>query len=416
MRESNHFFFRGCEEAYCENIADKSFSNILCNDKIDVVYTWVNGSDPIWLKTMLHYKHIYERKKLERTMNDTNKINLFMANISAKDHNIDNRFRDMDELKYSIRSLFKYAPWIHHIYLVTDNQIPNWLDLSKSSKISIITHDQIFPNKSHLPTFSSPSIESHLHLIPNLSEYFIYFNDDVFLGNYIYPDDFYTKSQGYKIYQSWDLPKCHEGCLYSWLGDGYCDKLCNTKECNFDGGDCGNSVKTQEPTVNFNPTPNIISPHSGNNNYNNNNYTPLPTKQKLQCNTGCIPTWIGDKVCDNNCNNLQCGYDGPDCGIEVIINDLPFILFEDDIYDYTLEYENEIFSFYIPLEEYLNDTCNIINGYYYNEEYLYHVSYSEGYKTLIFVIDPGYRVESFSFIMELEFDTKISFFLNLINI
>lgn len=360
---------------------------------------------------MLHYKHIYERKRLEVIMNDTDQINLFMANISEKDHNIDNRYRDMEELKYSIRSLFKYAHWVHHIYLVTDNQIPNWLDLSQSSKITIITHDQIFPNKSHLPTFSSPAIESHLHSIPNLSEYFIYFNDDVFLGNYIYPDDFYTKSRGYKIYQSWDLPKCHEGCLYSWLGDGFCDKLCNTPDCNYDGGDCKkDNGSSSDAPVDFHNTPNIVSPHSGYS-YNNNNNNPQPTiKQKLQCSSGCVPTWIGDKVCDNNCNNLQCGYDGPDCGIEPIINTLPYIKFEDDIYNYTLEYENEILSFYIPLEEYLNESVNVINGYYYNEDVLYHVSYSEGYKTLIFVIDPEYRVESFSFIVELEFSTKISFY------
>ena len=30
----------------------------------------------------------------------------------------------------------------------------------------IITHEQIFPNKSHLPTFNSVAIESHVHRIP----------------------------------------------------------------------------------------------------------------------------------------------------------------------------------------------------------------------------------------------------------
>lgn len=181
------------------------------------------------------------------------KIDLIQSNSSLNDSLINikdnsNRYRDNDELKYSIRSLFKYAPWIHHIYLVTDSQIPSWLDLS-SNKITIVTHDEIFPNKryilikySHLPTFSSPAIESHIHKIPGLAKHYLYFNDDVFLGNYIYPDDFFTINRGYKIYQAWEVPKCHEGCLYSWLGDGFCDNLCNNPECNYDNGDCEKSI------------------------------------------------------------------------------------------------------------------------------------------------------------------------------
>jgi hypothetical protein len=36
----------------------------------------------------------------------------------------DNRFRDSEELRYSLRSLVKYAPWVRKIFIVTDNQIP----------------------------------------------------------------------------------------------------------------------------------------------------------------------------------------------------------------------------------------------------------------------------------------------------
>ena len=58
---------------------------------------------------------------------------------------------------------------------------------------------EIFPNKSHLPTFSSPSIEAHLHRIPGLSDKFIYLNDDVMFGRDVWPDDFYTHSNGQKV-------------------------------------------------------------------------------------------------------------------------------------------------------------------------------------------------------------------------
>ena len=107
----------------------------------------------------------------------------------------ENRFFDNDELKYSLRSLEKYMPWIRNVYLVTNGQIPHWLNMSHP-RIRLVTHEQIFANKSHLPTFSSPAIESHLHRIKGLSKRFIYFNDDVILMNKVYPDDFFTLSKG----------------------------------------------------------------------------------------------------------------------------------------------------------------------------------------------------------------------------
>ena len=48
-------------------------------------------------------------------------------------------------------------------------------------RLTIITHEDIFENTAHLPTFSSPAIESNLWRIPGLSEKFLYFNDDVFI-------------------------------------------------------------------------------------------------------------------------------------------------------------------------------------------------------------------------------------------
>ena len=122
------------------------------------------------------------------------------------------RFRDNDELKYSLRSIEKFAPWIRKVFIVTNGQIPSWLDLS-NPKVQIITHDQIFLNKSQLPTFSSAAIELNLHRIPGLSDYFIYFNDDVFLGQPVFPYDFYSLEQGQIMYYSWDVPECTSKCV-----------------------------------------------------------------------------------------------------------------------------------------------------------------------------------------------------------
>ncbi|KAL3841844.1 hypothetical protein ACJMK2_019943 [Sinanodonta woodiana] len=147
------------------------------------------------------------------------------------------RFEDNDELRYSLRSIEKNAPWVRHIYIVTNGQIPNWLNL-ENPRVTIVTHEEIFVNKSHLPTFSSPAIEGHIHQIPGLSDKFIYMNDDVMFGREVWPDDFFSYSTGQKVYLTWPVPNCQEGCPSTWIRDGYCDKACNNSECEWDGGDC----------------------------------------------------------------------------------------------------------------------------------------------------------------------------------
>lgn len=120
-----------------------------------------------------------------------------------------------------------------------------------------VTHDDIFINKSHLPTFSSPAIESHIHRIPGLAKKFIYMNDDVMFGKevsvvsvsltlklifplvlQVWPDDFYTSSFGQKVYLTWPVPNCADGCSPTWIKDGFCDSACNVSQCSWDGGDC----------------------------------------------------------------------------------------------------------------------------------------------------------------------------------
>ena len=63
--------------------------------------------------------------------------------------------------------------------------MPAWLDLS-NPRIKVVPHWDIFPNSSHLPTFSSPAIEAHIHRIPGLSDTFLYLNDDVMLGRQVW--------------------------------------------------------------------------------------------------------------------------------------------------------------------------------------------------------------------------------------
>lgn len=135
--------------------------------KVDLVYTWVNGED-------------LEYQKLSQSYSD-----------NPKDSNPE-RFRDSFQLlKYSLRSVEKYAPWVNQIYIVTCRpQVPDWLD-SNHSKITIIHHDEIF-DQEDLPTFNYNVIESYIHLIPNLTSDFLYLNDDFLFGNEVSLSDFFT--------------------------------------------------------------------------------------------------------------------------------------------------------------------------------------------------------------------------------
>lgn len=110
----------------------------------------------------------------------------------------------------------------------------------------IVNWQEIFPNKTHLPTFSSPAIEANIHRIPGLSKKFIYMNDDVMFGREVWPEDFYTQATGQRVYLTWPVPSCQEGCPSTWINDGYCDKACNNSECEYDGGDCTGGLSTYQ--------------------------------------------------------------------------------------------------------------------------------------------------------------------------
>lgn len=150
---------------------------------IDVVYTWVDGSDPDWL----------ERKNASLAKFGKQQINTIATNAS--------RFISRDELKYSLRSIAAYAPWVRRIFLLTDDQLPPWLDDTHPG-LTVIRHRELFGGTGVLPTFNSHAIESRLHLIPGLAEHFIYFNDDMFLGRPVPPTAFFHANGIAKFFPS----------------------------------------------------------------------------------------------------------------------------------------------------------------------------------------------------------------------
>ena len=179
----------------------------------DVVYGWVNGSDPAWQSSWEYYA---ERNEV------------FLA------HGIDSsqvaansafRWRDGEELRHSVRAVYQYGQAVaKKIYIMTadlpedivlshmekqqDNttdsdgekklpsvhldrqqpvgpstgeappmdpergQVPYWLDRSAETRaqVQVIHHSEFFMDKAGLPTFSSGAIESQLHHIPDLSD------------------------------------------------------------------------------------------------------------------------------------------------------------------------------------------------------------------------------------------------------
>jgi stealth protein CR2/Stealth-like protein len=141
---------------------------------IDVVYTWVDGSDPAW------------RKRKAQALG----ANPWVTGVSEHTAN-SSRFASRDELRYSLRALHCFAPWVRRVFLVTDGQAPPWLDVDHPN-LTVVDHAEIFGDTGRLPTFNSHAIESRLHRIPGLAEHFLYLNDDVFLGRPVSPGLFFT--------------------------------------------------------------------------------------------------------------------------------------------------------------------------------------------------------------------------------
>ena len=128
-------------------------------EKIDAVITWVDGSEP-------NYK-----LKLEENLKNKKIIN--------------RQYTQANEIDFCVASIIKFAPFVRKIFIVTDKQKPRFSGIRHMvslEKIEIIVHLEIFrDNMDSLPTFNIRSIDALLFKIKNLSNKFIYFNDDMFL-------------------------------------------------------------------------------------------------------------------------------------------------------------------------------------------------------------------------------------------
>ncbi|WP_331755584.1 stealth family protein [Streptomyces sp. NBC_01643] len=137
---------------------------------VDAVYTWVDGDDPA----------LAAKRRAHQELSDT---------VIAPRETGASRYTSHDELKYALRSLEMYAGFVRHVYLVTDSQVPSWLD-PEAEGLTVVDHREILPADA-LPVFNSHAIESRLHHIQGLSEHYLYFNDDVFINRPVRAEHFF---------------------------------------------------------------------------------------------------------------------------------------------------------------------------------------------------------------------------------
>lgn len=136
---------------------------------IDMVFSWVDGTDSE-----------FQRARAQR----------MKAYVVGDGDDSEARYRQIDELKYALRSVYLFAPWVRRIFIVTDSPRPGWL--ADHPSVTIVRSEEFFADTDVLPTHNSHAVESQLHRIEGLSEHFIYSNDDMFFGRPVRPDMFFS--------------------------------------------------------------------------------------------------------------------------------------------------------------------------------------------------------------------------------
>lgn len=148
-------------------------------NKIDYIFPWVNPKDLIWQQDFLKYSNL-------------------------KITEINERFNRPNTLKYLLRGIDKYMPWINNVYIIVSNksQLPEWIN---TNTLKPIYHQDFIP-KEFLPTFNSNTIEMFLSNINYLENNIIYGNDDIITIKETKPTDFFSENNTPKIFYKEQLP------------------------------------------------------------------------------------------------------------------------------------------------------------------------------------------------------------------
>jgi hypothetical protein len=147
---------------------------------IDAVISWVDGYEPSYQQKLKAYCHTLGIEK-DLAVEPT-------------------RIQQCNEIHYCMHSLFRFAPWIRTIYLVTNQQIPQAvLNLQGSplaDKIQIVDQNELLrAQQATTLIFNSISVEWLIWQIKGLSNQFLYLNDDFFLLREVTPTDFFRNDK-----------------------------------------------------------------------------------------------------------------------------------------------------------------------------------------------------------------------------
>ncbi len=138
-------------------------------DEIDMVFSWVDGSSSEFQRQRAAQMHGY---------------------VVGDGDDSPARYRQIDELRYALRSVHMYAPWVRRIFIATDSPRPAWL--AEHPKVTVVRSEEFFADPAVLPTHNSHAVEAQLHRIPGLAEHFLYSNDDMFFGRPVVPELFFS--------------------------------------------------------------------------------------------------------------------------------------------------------------------------------------------------------------------------------
>ncbi len=174
---------------------------------MDIVITWVDGKSS---------EHREARAKRACAVGKTG---------DDFDGGQEHLYRDLGQLRYLLRSLELYAPWRGKVFLVTDGQVPVWVNKEAPGLVCVSHRD--FLSSSDLPTFNSRAIEASLHRIEGVSERFVYFNDDFFLMNETSVQDFVREDGSICLHMNpyRHARRCQASCIPSYI-----EPLCHSEE------------------------------------------------------------------------------------------------------------------------------------------------------------------------------------------
>lgn len=143
---------------------------------VDIVLPWLNPTER-WMNTYKDYRG---------------------------DENV-GRIRDMGTFRYLLRSIANNVPWVNKVVvlLYDEDQKPDWL--VESDKLRIVYHKEFLPEE-YLPNFNSLVTDMHICFIKDISEHFIFINDDMFFMRPV-PKEMFFSDTGRSVHH----PSMKEG-------------------------------------------------------------------------------------------------------------------------------------------------------------------------------------------------------------